>query len=282
MEELYCVYKHTTPNGKVYIGQTKRTIQDRWKYGKGYTSHHHGWFWKAVEKYGWNNIKHEILYDNLSKESADYYEKYFIDLYQSTDKRYGYNCQTGGSRDYKYSEESKKNISESLKRLYAISPPDTTKARKILQKKQGRKIVQYDLNGNRIAEYDSAYDAYLKTGISNKKINGCLCAPQRHRQTGGYIWKYAEDAPSKIEPYYKKRPCNQYDVNGNLIKRWDDVKEADKYYAFGKKKRVLAEKCCDGTGYKTAYGYTWKYVVEHEDLKLKEQEVVICQNTNSQ
>ena len=199
--DKYTVYKHTAPNGKVYIGQTKKTAFERWKNGKGYTCHHHGWFWKAIEKYGWDNITHEILYDNLTKELADFYEQYFIELYKSTDKRYGYNCQTGGSRNYRYSEESKRNISESLKMLYSIKPPDTSKARETLQKKQGRKIVQYDLDGNRIAEFDSAYDAFLKTGISNKRINGCLCDPVRNHTAGGYRWRYFEDAPEKLEPH---------------------------------------------------------------------------------
>lgn len=257
--DRYVVYKHTVPNGKVYIGQTKKTTSDRWKNGKGYTCHKHGWFWKAIEKYGWDNIKHEILYDDLTKELADFYEQYFIEVYKSTDKQYGYNCQTGGSRNYKYSEESKKNISESLKRLYAISPPNTSSARKALLKKIGRKIVQYDLDGNKIGEYNSAYEASQKTGISNKKINYALCVSDHVRQTGGYMWRYKENAPEKLSPITIKRPCAQYDLDGNLIKVWDDVKQADEAMS-ASKKRTAVERCCNGTGYKTAYGFQWKFV----------------------
>ena len=32
----YCVYKHTSPSGKVYIGQTSINPLDRWQNGKGY------------------------------------------------------------------------------------------------------------------------------------------------------------------------------------------------------------------------------------------------------
>lgn len=266
MKDLYCVYKHTAPNGKVYIGQTKAGAQNRWANGKGYTCHRHGWFWKAIEKYGWENIKHEIIYDNLSKELADYYEKFFINLYQSTDKRYGYNCQTGGSRDYKYSDESRKKISEGLKKHYAINGhPFTDKARKALMKRQGRQIVQYDLDGHKIAEYQSAFEASQKTGISNSKINGVVRDPKRNRQTGGFMWLYKEEATETIEPYKKKRPCNQYDLEGFLIRQWGDVKKADKYYSHGKKKRKSAEKCCDGVRCQTAYGYMWKYSDEADE-----------------
>jgi group I intron endonuclease len=256
----YIVYKHTAPNGKVYIGQTKKTIQDRWKNGKGYTCHRHGWFWKAIEKYGWDNIAHEILCDNLDKAEADYYEKYYIDHYQSTDKKYGYNCQSGGSRDYKYSEESKRNISAGLKQYYAVNGcPSTNKAREILQKKQGRQIVQYDLDGNKIEEYMSAYEAGQKTGIPHHKINATLCLPDRNKQAGGYMWRYKENAPERLEPLRKKRPCAQYDLKGNLIREWEDVKDADKAMSKHQKRNPI-ERCCDGKGFKTAYGFQWRFI----------------------
>lgn len=229
--DKYIVYKHIAPNGKVYIGQTKKTAHDRWKAnGKGYTCHHHGWFWKAIEKYGWENIEHEILKDNLFKEAADFYEKYYINLYKSTDRRYGYNCQTGGSRDYRYSEESKKNISNGLKKRYKTNPPDTSKARAVLQKKQGRHIAQYDLFGNKIAEYESAYDAYLKTGISNKRINAVLCEPKRNLQVGGYMWRYGKNAPDKIDPCktVAKSMVLLIDSNNNVIDRFSNQREAAK------------------------------------------------------
>lgn len=226
--DKYIVYKHTAPNGKVYIGQTKKTTSDRWKSGKGYTCHHHGYFWKAIEKYGWDNIKHEILFDGLTKELADYYEQYFIEIYRSTDRLYGYNCQSGGSRNYEYSEDSRKRISDSLKKLYAESPPDTSKAREVLQRKQGRRIVQYDLKGNRIAEYESAYDAYLNTGISNKRINSCLCCPERNLKAGGFRWKYYEDAPDKLEPFSVKPKILLIDDDGNILGKYSTLKEAEK------------------------------------------------------
>lgn len=227
--ERYIVYKHTAPNGKVYIGQTKKTVSDRWKDGKGYTCHHHGYFWKAIEKYGWDNIKHEVLYDNLTKELADFYEQYFIEVYKSTNREYGYNCQSGGSRNYKYSDEAKRRISNSLKKLYAAAPPDTSNARKALQKKQGRKIVQYDLDGNRIAEYESSYDAFLQTGISNKQINQCLCLPEKIKRAGGYMWKYFEDAPAQIEPYPKKPRIVLLDNSGNVLGIYSSRRKASKH-----------------------------------------------------
>ena len=65
---MYCVYKHTSPNGKVYIGITGENPNKRWQNGKGYKPNKH--FYSAIEMYGWENIKHEILYSGLSKSEA--------------------------------------------------------------------------------------------------------------------------------------------------------------------------------------------------------------------
>ena len=76
---LYTVYKHTAPNGKVYIGITKRKLEERWEAGKGYKSN--SLFYKAILKYGWANIKHEVIKSGLTKEEAEIAEIYYISLY---------------------------------------------------------------------------------------------------------------------------------------------------------------------------------------------------------
>ena len=63
----YIVYKHTSPSGKVYIGITGRTVKERWgKNGNGYK--YCPYFYRAIKKYGWDNIKHEILYEGLTED----------------------------------------------------------------------------------------------------------------------------------------------------------------------------------------------------------------------
>ena len=84
-EKKWKLYKHTTPNGKVYIGITsQKNINRRWKNGYGYSRH--PYFNKAIEEFGWNNIKHEVLFENLSKEEADLLEQMYISLYDSNNK----------------------------------------------------------------------------------------------------------------------------------------------------------------------------------------------------
>lgn len=91
---MYLVYKHTSPNGKVYIGITRKNPIKRWNNGNGYKQNTH--FYNAISKYGWNNIKHEILFDNLTKEEACKKEIELIAEYKSNDPNYGYNRSSGG------------------------------------------------------------------------------------------------------------------------------------------------------------------------------------------
>lgn len=109
----FIVYKHTSPSGKVYIGITQRTPNQRFQSnGYGYKSNEH--FYRAIKKYGWNNFKHEILYSGLSKEIACKIEIELIAKHNSTDGKYGYNIATGGEHPM-LSEETKKKLSEAMK-----------------------------------------------------------------------------------------------------------------------------------------------------------------------
>jgi len=94
-DKLFCVYKHTFPNGKVYIGITCRKPEHRWDHGKGYIPCPK--MWNAIQKYGWDNVLHEILFDSLTAEEAQNKEIELIAHYNSTDNNCGYNICIGGS-----------------------------------------------------------------------------------------------------------------------------------------------------------------------------------------
>ena len=97
----YCVYKHTFPNGKVYIGITCRKPEHRWNNGKGYLEKKNDEYIqpsiaRAINKYGWENVEHEILYNGLNKEEAETLEVKLIDEYKSNQPNFGYNLAIGG------------------------------------------------------------------------------------------------------------------------------------------------------------------------------------------
>ena len=107
-EKCYTVYMHIFPNSKKYIGITKQKPKKRWNNGKGYK--HNNYIQNAIQKYGWNNIKHKILFSNLTKEEAEQKEIELIAKYKSNDKNYGYNIENGGHVNC-VSEETKKKLS---------------------------------------------------------------------------------------------------------------------------------------------------------------------------
>lgn len=86
---LYYIYKHTFPNGKVYIGMTENPLK---RFGIDGTGYKYNVPMNAdIEKYGWDNIKTEILKGGLSLEEAQQQEKEFILAYNSEDIAFGYN-----------------------------------------------------------------------------------------------------------------------------------------------------------------------------------------------
>ena len=109
----YTIYIHKNKiNGKVYIGQTCQKPEKRWDNGRGYKDCSR--FWNAIQKYGWENFEHIILYTNLSSQSANLLEETLIKQYNSTNESFGYNIKAGGNNKHQ-SEETKKKIGEANK-----------------------------------------------------------------------------------------------------------------------------------------------------------------------
>ena len=110
----YTVYMHISPSGKRYIGITKHNVEKRWK--RGYA--HNPYFSNAIQKYGWDNIEHIIVAENLSQDEACKMEIDLIDKYKSNQHDYGYNCSSGGECSgagvkHIVSDETRKRLSES-------------------------------------------------------------------------------------------------------------------------------------------------------------------------
>ena len=208
----YCVYKHTSPSGKVYIGVTCQKPSSRWKNGKGYENCRK--FMNAINKYGWSNFKHEILFSGLSESDAGKIEEELIVKYRSRDDRYGYNIREGGSRSH-ISDETRRRMSDAKKgkRFSKESRAKMSVAKKgkptwnkgLRHSDESRKrmseshiknadvgigcrhVSQFDIEGNLIATFVSVKQAAILTGTQRTSISRCLNGTQM--TAGGYIWK---------------------------------------------------------------------------------------------
>lgn len=179
MKNKCCVYMHTNKiNNKKYIGITEQKPEDRWKNGKGYkpTSH----FRHAIEKYGWDNFEHEILFDNLTTEEAALKERELIAQYKTTNREYGYNNSNGGEVGFHYthSPEAKKKMSEKAK----AREVDTKKIQAM--KLSNIKAVECVETGE---VYESASEAARQLGVKNHISE---CCNGKRQTCAGYHWRF--------------------------------------------------------------------------------------------
>ena len=114
-DKKFCVYVHIFPNGKKYIGITCKRPNDRWESGNGYKEGSP--MRNAINKYGWDNIEHVILFEGLTQEEACNKEIELIAEYKTNihkyGNKYGYNMTDGGEGTFghKVSEENKEKKS---------------------------------------------------------------------------------------------------------------------------------------------------------------------------
>lgn len=74
-----CVYRHTAPDGRMYIGIAQEPPTIRWAKGKGYKNNPE--FWKCICEVGWENIEHEVLFSGLNSWDARKIESELIEKY---------------------------------------------------------------------------------------------------------------------------------------------------------------------------------------------------------
>ena len=85
-----------TVNSKVYIGQTRTSVEQRWKEHLRHARYGDQVINRAMKKYGVDKFYIETL-EICELSSLDDREIYYIELYDSTDKSKGYNVSIGGN-----------------------------------------------------------------------------------------------------------------------------------------------------------------------------------------
>ena len=110
----YYIYKTTNNiNGKIYIGQRFSNRRDIEYLGSGKILK------LAIKKYGKKNFTKEIIEICLTKSALDKREIYWIDFFDSRNRKIGYNITKGGGGTLGvklvFTEEHKLNISKSKK-----------------------------------------------------------------------------------------------------------------------------------------------------------------------
>lgn len=110
----YIIYLHRNKiNGKCYVGQTCQKPETRWGLnGNGYKQQEY--FYRAIQKYGWDSFEHIILEENILENDVNERECYWGEYYNSLIPN-GYNLALGNSGKRLNSEQISKNYSEATK-----------------------------------------------------------------------------------------------------------------------------------------------------------------------
>ena len=194
-------------NGKIYIGKTLKTIQERWK------EHCHDFkrercekrpLYSAMNKYGIENFFIEEI-EQCEANILSEREKYWIEYYNSF--KYGYNATTGGDgRSYldydlilslwqegKTAKEIAKILNHdeySVRLALDVKGITSEKRQERSVTLRSKSVAKLDLNTSEIIEvFPSQMEAYRSLG---KQQSGHICqvCNGKRKTAYGYKWKW--------------------------------------------------------------------------------------------
>lgn len=232
----YSVYKLTAPNGKVYIGITSRDPKRRWNAGHGYIYNKH--FTNAIQKYGWVNIKKEVLFSGISQQEAYNLEIKLISEYRSNEIEYGYNKSPGG-------ESSVRGLRWHKSREAVERQAEKMRGRK-LSEEHKRKLSESHKGkpGNRLG-LSVPEETKIKISNSLKKWNAEHISPNKGRTRKRAQWEIEKVAKA----HYKKIICIETGIVYESIKEASENNNIDS---------SSITKVCKGLR-ETAGGFHWRY-----------------------
>lgn len=258
----YLVYKHTAPNGKVYIGITHGNPLDRWKGGWGYETQ--AYFWRAIVKYGWINFKHEILFEHLSEKEAKLKEVELIKEYKSTDINYGYNIDLGGDLHIT-SKEAREKMSAS-KKGKKWSERQRLGYLEYIEHHVGRTVYKYTRNGDLVDTFINVTLAARDANVPIETLRTYLFT--QVPKTFKYVYSYTDFTKPTYKDYkdrnWNKAAVDMYDLSLNYIRTFDSIADAGRY--LGLKSTGHIPDVCKGKRL-TTNGYIWRYHNENKDNK---------------
>ena len=178
------IYKITSPSGKVYVGQTVHTLEERIK-GHNKKSTNCTLLKRAIDKYR-DKMVYEII-ETVPHELLDEREIYWIKYYNSLAPN-GYNCSSGGNSKKKLSDLLKDNISKGLKNnkinrdgyLGYVLKSNNGFTPRVGQNNKQIHLSNGAFKTNEEAievlkEYTRDPENFIKPDGSNKKKEGCIC-----------------------------------------------------------------------------------------------------------
>lgn len=194
MKTNWIVYCHTNKaNGKKYFGITCQTPNQRWRKGNGYKQCIY--FKKAIDKYGWDGFKHEIVMCGLNEANAKQAEKDYISKFNTNNAKFGYNMTEGG--DGTTGRKMSDKVKEALKPYWEnrkgannsfFGKHHTEEQKQRWRLSRGRAVICLDTG----VIYRSIAEAARVINRDSAAIWHCLIGKTEH--CAGLKWAYVSEA----------------------------------------------------------------------------------------
>ena len=264
------IYRLTSPSEKSYIGQTIRTIEERFKEHQ-YSNSGCVAISNAIQKYGWENMIKEWY--EVPDDDLDFYEEMIVALLGTLVPR-GYNLKDGGGATGKMSEESRQKMSESQKgeknHFYGKAHAEETKI-KIGKANAGKVHTEETKQKMSEMRLGKSHTNETKQQISNSHIGlkhseetkQKMSAARKGEKSNWYGKTHTEETKQKMktaqlgDKHPKSKKVYQYTLYGDFIQSFSCSEEAARYLNIKSGTRI--RKCARG---KTnhAYGFKWSYI----------------------
>ncbi len=241
-DNRWCVYIHISPSQKYYVGITGRSPQERW--GSGGCGYRNQPFFRAIEKYGWNNFQHIILANNLTEEKAKAMEKDLIASLGSNRRENGYNITVGGDGIVGVSRFGEKNS------FYGKRHTEETK--------QKMRLAHAIVTGERNPFYGRHHSDMTKAKISAAR-RGKMCGMDNPN-----FGKHLSSERIEQIRIQKSRPVCQFDLDMNYVCEYTSTKEAE--LATGINHSLICRVCRGKM--KSIHGSKWLYKEDAMEMGL--------------
>jgi group I intron endonuclease len=225
------IYMLKSPSGKIYIGQTIRSIQTRLKEHQKGSNVGCRAIYNAIQYHGWENF--EKVWYECPDEDLNFDEELLI-REMETMAPGGYNLKEGGANG-KHSEETKQKISEALR---GDKHPMYGK----IHTEGAREKMSDARKGDKNPMYGKTLSKEHKQKLSEARRGNPIENNPMYGKTG--------------EKHHSSKRVYQYDINNIFIRSFGSAEEAGRYIEKSGSKISMCARCKR----KTAYGYKWSYV----------------------
>ena len=249
---IYYIENITT--NKKYIGQAYN-IEDRWKkhtYKLNNNMHYNKYLQSAWNKYGECDFKFCVL-EYCKKDELDSREKYYINLYNTIDRELGYNLKSGGQNGgSKYSDESRKKMSESQKELCK-----TQERKQVLSENSLKMWSDDEYRKSRSGENHPMYGKQLPNE-TRKKISVANKGKSKPSRSKEHCEAISKAKKGKESPKRNRTPVRCIETN----QCFRDATTANKEMGFRSPNAVLRN--CKGET-SICYGYHFEFINKEEE-----------------